>query len=324
MLSEPLTKMLILQDREMKLQQVESQLLSLPAERAACQAKIAELKARVEASKHRLKELEARAKGLEVEMKSVEQQVIKYKNQQLMVKKNDEYQALIHEIDTAQGRISALESDELELLYALDEARSEQKQEELQIAELLRFIRHRRITGTVFSGAYLALRRRGGEPHGSGIGIPGGQLESGGQPNPSEVCGFGAAGLARLPGGTPMEGRWQRGGVRKQSDRMGPQRGFHNHRERKSTRSRCCPSLGLRNQRRRISSRYSPVSPGAKEVTTTSHRPGSPGSSTRDPRSVPSSSCTHVPEGGRTARKVSNSADVTSNSTIDPSVTSMK
>jgi predicted nucleic acid-binding Zn-ribbon protein len=115
--------MLILQDRDMKLQQVEGQLAALPAERAACQAKIQELRSQIEGSRQRLLEMEARAKSIEGEMAALEEKMSKYKRQQVLVKKNDEYQALTHEIAAAAAGISQLESDELELLYALDEAR---------------------------------------------------------------------------------------------------------------------------------------------------------------------------------------------------------
>lgn len=135
MVSEILKKMLVLQDRDMKLQQVEGLLVSVPLERQACQARIEELKAKIEGTRLRVKELEARSKGIESEMASIEAQVIKYKNQQLQVKKNEEYQALTHEIGAAGERISALESQELETLYELDEAKKQQVEDEKAFAE---------------------------------------------------------------------------------------------------------------------------------------------------------------------------------------------
>lgn len=124
MVSEALTKMLILQDRDMKLQQVEDALQSIPQERAACEARIAKIEEMVTAARQRIKELETKGKGIESEMASVNAQIVKYKNQQLQVKKNEEYQALTHEIENGESKISDLESDELEVLYALDEERN--------------------------------------------------------------------------------------------------------------------------------------------------------------------------------------------------------
>ncbi len=47
----------------------------------------------------------------------------KYRTQQLSVKKNDEYQALGHEIEDVQKQIDELEGKELEVMYAIDEAK---------------------------------------------------------------------------------------------------------------------------------------------------------------------------------------------------------
>lgn len=115
--------MLILQDRDMKLQQVEDALLSIPQERAACQARIAKIEEDLATARQRIKELETKGKGIESEMASVNTQIVKYKNQQLQVKKNEEYQALTHEIANAESKISDMESEELEVLYSLDEER---------------------------------------------------------------------------------------------------------------------------------------------------------------------------------------------------------
>lgn len=123
MVSDALTKMLILQDRDMKLQQVEDALQTIPQERRASQARIEQIKADLEAARQRIKELETKGKGFETEMASIEVQIVKYKNQQLQVKKNEEYQALTNEIAGAGGKISDLESQELEVLYELDEER---------------------------------------------------------------------------------------------------------------------------------------------------------------------------------------------------------
>ena len=113
----------------MNLQQVEGQLAAIPAERAASPAKIDALKAQIEASRQRLREMEAKAKSLEMEMKGLEDKANKYKTQQLLVKKNEEYQALTHEIESTATRVSELESDEL------DEARQAQQAEAAELAE---------------------------------------------------------------------------------------------------------------------------------------------------------------------------------------------
>lgn len=130
MVADALTRMMILQDREMKLQQVEDALRSVPLDRSAAEAKIEELEAKIELARQRIKELETRGKSIESEMAAIEAQILKYKRQQIQVKKNEEYQALTHEIELAEGKVSELESRELETLYELDEARKAFAEEE--------------------------------------------------------------------------------------------------------------------------------------------------------------------------------------------------
>ncbi|MEM9227504.1 MAG: C4-type zinc ribbon domain-containing protein, partial [Verrucomicrobiota bacterium] len=55
------------------------------------------------------------------EMQSLEAKVVKYKTQQMEVKKNEEYQALTHEIEGLQVRIGELEEREIELLVQFDD-----------------------------------------------------------------------------------------------------------------------------------------------------------------------------------------------------------
>jgi len=129
------SQLLILQDRDMKVRQIEDQLAGLPAEKETTAKAVSDLEAQIVAGKNHLKELEASGKAVEIEMGQIEGQVVKYKNQQLQVKKNEEYQALIHEIETAQGTISQLEEKELEILYALDEARKQWATDESVISE---------------------------------------------------------------------------------------------------------------------------------------------------------------------------------------------
>ncbi len=129
------TSLLILQDRDMNLQRIERELASLPDERASTQKKIDDLKAEIEAGRQAVKELEVKGKLIETEISEFEEQALKYKNQQLLVKKNEEYQALTHEIESTQAKISELEEKEIELLYELDEARKTQAQDEAACQE---------------------------------------------------------------------------------------------------------------------------------------------------------------------------------------------
>ncbi len=107
----------------MKRLNVEAQLKTVPADIARVEQKIAAEKAAIETARTELRELETKKKLLETEIGSAEAKLAKYKTQQSMVKKNDEYQALGHEIETTTAQIGEFEGQELEIMYAIDEAK---------------------------------------------------------------------------------------------------------------------------------------------------------------------------------------------------------
>jgi hypothetical protein len=121
--SPAIESLLILQDRDAKRLGVEAQLKAVPRDVAAVEGKIAAEKAAIETAKQELKGLEAKKKGVETEIGAAEAKLAKYKTQQSLVKKNDEYQALGHEIETTEHAIGELEGQELEVMYQIDEAK---------------------------------------------------------------------------------------------------------------------------------------------------------------------------------------------------------
>ncbi len=123
MLSPLLESLLVLQDRDLKQRALESQLKAIPAEIATVENKITAEKAAIENARLELKDLEVKKKGLETEIGGAEQKLGQYKTQQLSVRKNDEYQALGHQIENTQKDIGDLEGRELEIMYGIDEAK---------------------------------------------------------------------------------------------------------------------------------------------------------------------------------------------------------
>jgi predicted nucleic acid-binding Zn-ribbon protein len=121
--SPALEALLILQDRDVKRLGLEAQLKAVPLDIAAVERKIAAEKAAIDAAKTEVKELETKKKLLETEIGSAETKLAKYRTQQSLVKKNDEYQALGHEIENTEKEISEFEGKELEVMYSIDEAK---------------------------------------------------------------------------------------------------------------------------------------------------------------------------------------------------------
>jgi hypothetical protein len=118
-----LEKLLVLQDRDSKRLAFEQQLKGIPREVAAVESKIAAERAAIEAAKAEWHGLESKKKLLEVEIKSTEEKIGKYRTQQSQVRKNDEYQALTHEIETAEKSIGVFEEQEIGVMFLIDEAK---------------------------------------------------------------------------------------------------------------------------------------------------------------------------------------------------------
>ena len=118
-----LESLLILQDRDIKRLALEAQLKVVPQDIAAVEKKIATEKGAIDAARTEMRDLEVKKKSIENDIGSAGEKLARYKTQQVTVRKNDEYQALGPEIDTTQGQISELEGRELEVMYAIDEAK---------------------------------------------------------------------------------------------------------------------------------------------------------------------------------------------------------
>jgi len=115
--------LLILQDRDRKARGLEAQVKTVPGDIARVEQKIAAEKAAIDGARMEVRGLESKKKLLETEIGSAEGKVAQYRTQQLSIRKNDEYQAMGHQIETMQGQIADLEGKELEIMYAIDDAK---------------------------------------------------------------------------------------------------------------------------------------------------------------------------------------------------------
>src|SRR5882724_9505518 len=115
-MQETIEKLLILQDRDRKINRVQQELAHISPERETLRAKAAATQSQLEAAKTRVKQIESERKRLELEVESKKTQIEKYANQQLQTRKNEEYKALAHEIETCKGDINKIEDSEIVLM----------------------------------------------------------------------------------------------------------------------------------------------------------------------------------------------------------------
>ena len=109
-------KLLILQDRDRRILRTRDELSRIGPERQMLQNKTSETQAALDAAKLRVKQTESDRKKLELDVEAKKQQIEKYSLQQFQTKKNEEYKALAHEIETCKAAIVTLEDQELELM----------------------------------------------------------------------------------------------------------------------------------------------------------------------------------------------------------------
>jgi predicted nucleic acid-binding Zn-ribbon protein len=79
-----------------------------------------EHKAAVDKAKARVKGNEASRRQNEADIKGFQEKIAKYRSQQSSVKTNDEYRALLHEVEFAEKQISGCEDKILELMIGLE------------------------------------------------------------------------------------------------------------------------------------------------------------------------------------------------------------
>ena len=106
---DTIEKLLILQDRDRNIRRAQGELAHIEPERQSLKVKFAGTQTQLENAKHRVKQTESERKHLELDVEAKKQQIDRYANQQLQTRKNEEYRALAHEIETCKAEITKIE-----------------------------------------------------------------------------------------------------------------------------------------------------------------------------------------------------------------------
>ena len=122
---ETIEKLLILQDRDRKIHRVQQELAFIGPERETFRTKATSTQAQLETAKTRVKQIESDRKRLELDVEGKKTQIEKYANQQLLTRKNEEYRALTHEIDTCKADITQIEDQEIVLMEQAEQVQKE-------------------------------------------------------------------------------------------------------------------------------------------------------------------------------------------------------
>jgi predicted nucleic acid-binding Zn-ribbon protein len=129
-----LEQLLILQDRQQKIRQIDNEIKNLPLQRKHLEVQLADSATALEAIKLKARQLEVDRKKLELDVGTRTESINRLKTQQYQTRKNDEFQAMGHEIQRYEDEIRKLEDQELELMEQGDKLKVEVSAEEKKAA----------------------------------------------------------------------------------------------------------------------------------------------------------------------------------------------
>ncbi len=129
-----LEQLLVLQDRQQKIKQIQTEVDTLPLQRKSLEAQLAGSIAGVEALKQKARQVEMDRKKLELDVGTRTETISRLKTQQYQTRKNDEFQAIGHEIERYENEIRKIEDEELELMVEADKVKADLGVEEKKSA----------------------------------------------------------------------------------------------------------------------------------------------------------------------------------------------
>jgi predicted nucleic acid-binding Zn-ribbon protein len=129
-----LEQLLILQDREQRIRQIRTEIETVPLRRKSLEAQLAASRASVEVLKQRTRQVEMDRKKLELDVGTRAETIARLKTQQYQTRKNDEFQAIGHEIERYENEIQKIEDEELELMVLADKVKADLAEEEKKAA----------------------------------------------------------------------------------------------------------------------------------------------------------------------------------------------
>jgi uncharacterized protein len=124
-----------LRQADQEIQRLKEEIAALPKRVAAIEQKLAGTKASLEAAKAAIKSDEAARRKHETVIQDLQGKISKYRDQSLEVKTNEQYKALLHEIQFAERDIRANEDMILELMVNSEAREKDVKAAELELKE---------------------------------------------------------------------------------------------------------------------------------------------------------------------------------------------
>lgn len=123
-MAHPLKTLLVLQEKDRKIAKLQREIRDIPARKADIEKQLDGSKSKLAADRESLKKITSDLKQMEVEEASIQEKIIKYKQQQMEAKTNEQYRAFLQEIAAAEKSISALEDREIKLMEQVEASKN--------------------------------------------------------------------------------------------------------------------------------------------------------------------------------------------------------
>ena len=141
-MAHPLEALLVLQEKDRKISKFKREIRDIPSRKAEVETQLDHAKVKLAEANEAQMKVESDLKQLQMESESHREKIVRYKQQQVDAKTNDQYRALLHEVATEEKGISELEDREIELMEqlerskkAIEERAADMKEEEEGIRE---------------------------------------------------------------------------------------------------------------------------------------------------------------------------------------------
>jgi predicted nucleic acid-binding Zn-ribbon protein len=129
-----LEQLLVLQDRQQKIRQIQTEIKTMPQQRQNLEAQLAASAAALGALKSKAQHLEMDRKTLELDAGTRRESINRLKTQQYETRKNDEFRAMGNEIERYEKEIQKIEDQELELMDQAEKVKVEVAAEDKKAA----------------------------------------------------------------------------------------------------------------------------------------------------------------------------------------------
>jgi uncharacterized protein len=127
--------LLIVQERDRKIQRMEREIDDLPKRKALIEAQLDSHKRAVQEAEEVLRKGGLQQKELESEIDECKAKITKFRQQQFEVKNNDDYRALENQIEATNKAIAEIEERELVVMEAVEQAEQVRDEKSQELAD---------------------------------------------------------------------------------------------------------------------------------------------------------------------------------------------